>query len=104
MQEDNVYVNDGAFYAMTDEVDVTDVERDKEENEVRTSAPTLAKAIDHLQQRAGFYESINAIDQSVLLNPEEFMHVVAGNKHAATILRQEAQELKGLLDEYTQTK
>jgi len=100
IEEDNIYPRSAEWFLK--EPTVQAEERANEKDQVLSNAPQLRDTIARLNKSADFYESVNAIDDSVLTKPEEFMHVVAANKLAADILRKEAVRLSSVVEEFTE--
>lgn len=100
MREDNLYPSNGAYYA--DEPEEQKKERDFEQDAVLSNAPQIQDAINSLREAAELYDSVRAIEAELFTDPAKFMHVVAGNKLASEILRQEADKLDVQLKAYTQ--
>lgn len=98
MQEDNIYVN-GSQHLMDEPVEQKE-ERAKEQNEVFSELPIIAKVIKSLEESIQFYNSNDGISDDVLTTPAVFMHVVQGNKQAVAILRAEKMKLESLVREH----
>lgn len=78
-------------------------ERKKEQDQVLSGLPQIKQTIKSLEDSAEFYEkSVEAVAEEYLTKPDEFMHIVMGNKIAAKNLRIEAEKLKSLVTEYTE--
>lgn len=99
MQEDNVYPTNGAYFAPPRE---QEDEIEQERDQVLSSAPQIREVIDYLRECAKDLDSVSAIDQSVLTNPDEFMHVVAANQMAKEIITRKADALALKFKEYTE--
>lgn len=100
MQEDNLYPISGAYYA--EEPAEQKQERDQERDQILANAPQIQDAIDSLRAASELYDSVRAIEPEFFTDPEKFMHVVAGNKLASEILRNEADKLDVYLKAYTE--
>lgn len=98
MQEDNVYPTNGAFFAPAEQAEEIERERDQ----VLSSAPQIREIIEDLRKTAQALDSVSAIDQSVLTSPDEFMHVVAANQIAKTILDKKVNDLTLKYEAHTQ--
>lgn len=76
------------------------LERQQEKENVFKAYPVLVGLLDYLRSRIAFYKSVDAIDPSLLTDPDLFMHTVAGNKLAADALESELHILEGKIDEH----
>lgn len=97
--DDNVYPNQGDYFTSSEPEDQA-IERNQEEAAVVNASPIIQEEIGRLAQRIEFYSSIDAIDASTMMNPEDFMHAVAANKIVKSHLIAEKGILEGLLQEY----
>lgn len=98
---DNLYPNDGQYFSLSEPQDQKD-EKDSEQNDVLSLLPTLKDFVKRMDDKIAFYKSVDSIDDEQLLDPEEFMHVIAANKLVAKCLTAEREYFKGLMDEYVQ--
>ena len=92
MQEDNLYPQNGAYYAKEPVEQVE--ERDKERDSVLAHAPQIQDAINNLRASADSYESVYAIDDNLLVtDASAAVKQLAINKGIAIGLRLEANKL-----------
>ena len=96
LAEDNLYPNDGTYINRRPAVQVE--EQRKEKAKVVKEYPKIAEAIEELDEAIKHHTSIHAIGADVLANPDEFMHVVAGNKAAVAVLEGVKAKLEALLE------
>lgn len=96
---DNLYPNDGQYFPLSEPQDQKD-EKEAEQNDVLSLIPTLKNFVERMEEKIAFYKSVDAVDEEQLLNPDEFMHVIAANKLVAQCLTAEMEYFKGLMDEY----
>lgn len=78
-----------------------EIEENKEKIAVISQFTVIAEVVERLKEDIDFYLSNDGISDDVLLNPEEFMHTVAGNKKAAASIRREIQILEDLVEKYS---
>lgn len=93
---DNVYPG-GSYYPSEPVSQVK--ERDEEVSKTLLAIPRLQEAVDYLDERIAFYGSLDSIDPGLLTMPNDFMHVVAGNKVAKANLEIERDWFIGLIQE-----
>lgn len=79
MDNDSVYINDGRFFA---EPSAQVKAREEEIADTLAAVPLLKEVVDHLNDRLTFYSSISSVPSESLLHPDEFMHIINGNKAA----------------------
>ena len=97
MGDDFIYPNDGANFQQDVQLER---EREMEETQLFKELPIIQKTIRSLQKRKRFYETIHAIPDDVMTNPQEYMHITYGNKCAADALENEIAILEQLVKEY----
>lgn len=78
---DNLYPNFGAPYIPTEPI-AQAVAREEEIKDTLAAIPLLEETIKHLDERIAFYESVNSVEPGAMTKPEEFMHIIAGNRIA----------------------
>lgn len=97
IQEDNIYRKVVPSRAPQEQEE----DENKEKMAVINQFSVIVEVIDRLKADIAFYESNDGISDEVLLNPEEFMHTVAGNKKAVASIRRELQILEDLVEKHS---
>jgi uncharacterized protein YhaN len=86
---DDMLPNDGStFYQPLIQDDEKQAEARQEDAKVADEMPIIQTATAFLEQKVAELKSIDAIPQHITSRPEEFMHVVAGNKIAASAVEE----------------
>jgi hypothetical protein len=75
-------------------------EIDELQKDVFDNRPLLNELLARMHDRIDFYNSNESIPDSVLKDPEVFMHTVHGNKIAARNAEQDFIWLKSILEEF----
>lgn len=97
MGEDNMYPNDGSVFLPAEPADQK-ARREREESEAAGNHDTLEKIIERLDERIGFYGSVDSVEYDYTTNPEAFMHVFTANKMTKDNLQQERDALRQYID------
>ncbi len=97
MQEDNIYRRQTVPQAVPLQQEEA---ADKERLQVLDEYPLIKAVIERLNADIAFYDSNQGIPDDVLLNPDEFMHTVAGNKKAVASIEREIRVLEELVTEH----
>lgn len=97
--ESNLYPRSTEYFTPKEPDEQKD-ERESENNAVLNELVIINRVIKHLSKSIDFYESINAISDDVLTNPDEHMHTVLGNKKAVAILKSQKDQLVALVEGY----
>lgn len=96
IQEDNIYRKVVPSRVPEEQEE----DENKEKMAVINQYGVIVEVIDRLKADVAFYETNDSVPDAVLLNPDEFMHTVAGNKKAVASIRREIQILEDLVEKY----
>lgn len=88
LANDNVYPNSGEPWMPTTPKEVIKSNETQRE-ETLAQLPLLKEQIAHFDKQIAFYDSTKSIPDVVLVQPAEFMHVVAAHKLLIPILEAE---------------
>ena len=88
---DNVYPRNGEFFHPSQDAVK---EETKRKSETAYELPNIKEALERLNERKAFFESVYSIPDDVKKNPEAFMHLYTAHELVASILAQEIETLE----------
>ena len=97
-ESDDMYPNDSSYFDPFSEPTEQRIARSKEKAQTLEAVSVLEDLLERLDKRIEFYNSVEAVDESVLDEPERFMHWIAANKQTRVNLISEREWMQSLLD------
>lgn len=85
---DNIYPNDGRFYAPVKQPSAQAKAKELETNETLAQLPVLEEIVKHFDEQIASFDSIDSVSVKIK-DPQELVNTIAANKLAKAKLQAE---------------